>query len=267
MHLLHCVLQVVPIAIKAAFLNCGQKCCQWRVLHSKLAFIHTKYPKHTAPCYPFLSMGNEIQVVHQHTPLSLRPPPPPTPQVVPIAIKAAFLNCGQKCCQWRALHSKFAFTHTKYPKHTAPCYPFLSMGNEIQVVHQHTPLSLPPPPPPPPTPQVVPIAIKAAFLNCGQNCASGERFIVQRKVCDKFTQQVVDISRNMRQGPTLGAGQQGRRGLGTWSKACEGVEAGGGWGTTFTQQVPPVVAIARSIRQGPTLGGGGGAGLLPPKCI
>lgn len=39
-------------------------------------------------------------------------------------------------------------------------------------------------------PQVVPIAIKAAFLNCGQNCASGERFIVQRKVCDKFTQQV-----------------------------------------------------------------------------
>ena len=31
---------------------------------------------------------------------------------------------------------------------------------------------------------VVPIAIKAAFLNCGQNCASGERFIVERGVFD-----------------------------------------------------------------------------------
>lgn len=54
--------------------------------------------------------------------------------------------------------------------------------------------------------QVVPIAIKAAFLNCGQNCASGERFIVHRKIYDKFTQQVSSIAKSMRQGPTLGAG-------------------------------------------------------------
>ncbi|KAF8061097.1 ALDH22A1 [Scenedesmus sp. PABB004] len=54
--------------------------------------------------------------------------------------------------------------------------------------------------------QVVPIAIKAAFLNCGQNCASGERFIVQRGVYEPFLQRVSAIARGMRQGPTLGAG-------------------------------------------------------------
>jgi acyl-CoA reductase-like NAD-dependent aldehyde dehydrogenase len=54
--------------------------------------------------------------------------------------------------------------------------------------------------------QVVPIAIKAAFLNCGQNCASGERFIVHRKVYDKFCARVTEIANSMRQGPTLGAG-------------------------------------------------------------
>jgi acyl-CoA reductase-like NAD-dependent aldehyde dehydrogenase len=41
--------------------------------------------------------------------------------------------------------------------------------------------------------QVVPIAIKAAFLNCGQNCASGERFIVHRKIYEKFLAQVTDM--------------------------------------------------------------------------
>jgi hypothetical protein len=45
--------------------------------------------------------------------------------------------------------------------------------------------------------QVVPIAIKAAFLNCGQNCASGERFIVHRKIYDKFTQQVSSETTHM----------------------------------------------------------------------
>uniref|UniRef100_A0A383W5Q6 Aldehyde dehydrogenase domain-containing protein n=1 Tax=Tetradesmus obliquus TaxID=3088 RepID=A0A383W5Q6_TETOB len=54
--------------------------------------------------------------------------------------------------------------------------------------------------------QVVPIAIKAAFLNCGQNCASGERFIVQRKVYGKFCERVTEVAKSMRQGPTLGAG-------------------------------------------------------------
>jgi hypothetical protein len=54
--------------------------------------------------------------------------------------------------------------------------------------------------------QVVPIAIKAAFLNCGQNCASGERFIVHRKIYDSFCARVTEVAKNMRQGPTLGAG-------------------------------------------------------------
>jgi acyl-CoA reductase-like NAD-dependent aldehyde dehydrogenase len=86
----------------------------------------------------------------------------------------------------------------------------------------------------------VPIAIKAAFLNCGQNCASGERFIVHRKVFDKFTQQVVDIARLMRQGPTLGAGEQG----------------GGAGGEVDGSELKQVVYIARSKRQGLSLGAG-----------
>jgi acyl-CoA reductase-like NAD-dependent aldehyde dehydrogenase len=57
-----------------------------------------------------------------------------------------------------------------------------------------------------PSLQVVPIAIKAAFLNCGQNCASGERFIVHSKIYDKFCACVTEIANSMRQGPTLGAG-------------------------------------------------------------
>jgi hypothetical protein len=53
----------------------------------------------------------------------------------------------------------------------------------------------------------VPIAIKAAFLNCGQNCASAERFIVQRKIYDKFCARVTEVAKSMRQGATLGAGE------------------------------------------------------------
>lgn len=52
--------------------------------------------------------------------------------------------------------------------------------------------------------QVVPIAVKAAFLNCGQNCASGERFIVERRAFDKFCGEVAAVARSMRQGAALG---------------------------------------------------------------
>jgi acyl-CoA reductase-like NAD-dependent aldehyde dehydrogenase len=55
--------------------------------------------------------------------------------------------------------------------------------------------------------QVVPIAVKAAFLNCGQNCASGERYVVERGVYDKFCQKVAETARMMRQGPALGHGE------------------------------------------------------------
>jgi acyl-CoA reductase-like NAD-dependent aldehyde dehydrogenase len=54
---------------------------------------------------------------------------------------------------------------------------------------------------------VVPIAVKAAFLNCGQNCASGERFIVHTKVYDAFVEAVRETAAAMRQGPTLGQGE------------------------------------------------------------
>ena len=38
--------------------------------------------------------------------------------------------------------------------------------------------------------QVVPIAIKAAFLNAGQNCAGGERFLVQAGIYDAYLDRV-----------------------------------------------------------------------------
>jgi hypothetical protein len=60
--------------------------------------------------------------------------------------------------------------------------------------------------------QVVPIAIKAAFLNCGQNCASGERYVVEASIYDKFCARVAETARTMRQGPALGAGEDGARG-------------------------------------------------------
>jgi acyl-CoA reductase-like NAD-dependent aldehyde dehydrogenase len=55
--------------------------------------------------------------------------------------------------------------------------------------------------------QVVPIALKAAFLNAGQNCASGERFIVQRSVVSQFTNAVLAAAGRMRQGPPLSGGE------------------------------------------------------------
>lgn len=71
--------------------------------------------------------------------------------------------------------------------------------------------------------QVVPIAVKAAFLNCGQNCASGERYIVESCVYDAFCQQVAAVANSMRQGPALGhGGWLGRRGRGS-------VGVGVGW--------------------------------------
>jgi acyl-CoA reductase-like NAD-dependent aldehyde dehydrogenase len=67
--------------------------------------------------------------------------------------------------------------------------------------------------------QVVPISIKAAFLNCGQNCASGERYIIEAPIYEEFCRRVAETACAMRQGPALGAGARaaggggGRRGL------------------------------------------------------
>jgi len=52
--------------------------------------------------------------------------------------------------------------------------------------------------------QVVPIATKAAYLSCGQNCAGGERFFVHAKIYDKFVAAVTSIVGQMRQGHALG---------------------------------------------------------------
>ncbi|KAJ9528462.1 hypothetical protein QJQ45_020356 [Haematococcus lacustris] len=52
--------------------------------------------------------------------------------------------------------------------------------------------------------QVVQVACKAAFLNCGQNCAGGERFFVHKQVHEDYCRQVVEVVRRMRQGPALG---------------------------------------------------------------
>ncbi|GLC58293.1 hypothetical protein PLESTB_001342900 [Pleodorina starrii] len=52
--------------------------------------------------------------------------------------------------------------------------------------------------------QVVQIALKAAYLNCGQNCAGGERFFVHDKVYDKFLDTIAPLIRNLRQGNPLG---------------------------------------------------------------
>jgi len=47
-------------------------------------------------------------------------------------------------------------------------------------------------------------ALKAAFLNCGQNCAGGERFFVHEKIHDKFAAKAAEVVSKMRQGPALG---------------------------------------------------------------
>jgi acyl-CoA reductase-like NAD-dependent aldehyde dehydrogenase len=60
--------------------------------------------------------------------------------------------------------------------------------------------------------EVVPVAIKAAFLNCGQNCASGERFLVHESLYDEFCARAAACARAMRQGAGgqgVGAGEEG----------------------------------------------------------
>ena len=79
----------------------------------------------------------------------------------------------------------------------------------------------------PPPEQIIQTAIKAAFLNSGQNCAGGERFFVQRRVVEQFSDAVVKAVNSMRQGPPLGHGMMdngamtmpGGRGEGGWIKA------------------------------------------------
>ncbi len=53
---------------------------------------------------------------------------------------------------------------------------------------------------------VVQTAIKAAFLNQGQNCAGGERFFIHQKVAALFSEEVTKAVKKMRQGPPLGHG-------------------------------------------------------------
>ncbi|CAK0772335.1 hypothetical protein CVIRNUC_003952 [Coccomyxa viridis] len=52
--------------------------------------------------------------------------------------------------------------------------------------------------------QAVPTALRGAFQSCGQNCAGAERFIVHRKVYDRFVSSAVEVAKQLRQGHALG---------------------------------------------------------------
>eukprot|EP00898_Chlorokybus_atmophyticus_P003792 jgi/Chlat1/4413/Chrsp29S04549 len=54
--------------------------------------------------------------------------------------------------------------------------------------------------------QVVPIAMRAAFQACGQNCAGAERFIVQESVYEEFMRQLLHSVSLLRQGLPLDEG-------------------------------------------------------------
>ncbi|PNW88530.1 hypothetical protein CHLRE_01g033350v5 [Chlamydomonas reinhardtii] len=51
---------------------------------------------------------------------------------------------------------------------------------------------------------LVQVVLKAAFLNCGQNCAGGERFFVHEKIYDKFLERLTPLVAGLRQGNPLG---------------------------------------------------------------
>lgn len=51
--------------------------------------------------------------------------------------------------------------------------------------------------------QCIDIAFTGAFINCGQNCISAERFYVQANVYDKFIEQVNKRIKRIRQGPPI----------------------------------------------------------------
>lgn len=53
--------------------------------------------------------------------------------------------------------------------------------------------------------EVAPIAMRAAFQSCGQNCVAAERFIVQAGVYDRFVQTCSTLAARLRQGNPLGA--------------------------------------------------------------
>ncbi|KAK9808600.1 hypothetical protein WJX72_000341 [[Myrmecia] bisecta] len=52
--------------------------------------------------------------------------------------------------------------------------------------------------------QVIPVAMRGAFMSCGQNCAGAERFIVQSRVYGEFVKQVTEVTQRLRQGHALG---------------------------------------------------------------
>ena len=52
--------------------------------------------------------------------------------------------------------------------------------------------------------QVAPVAMRAAFQSCGQNCVAAERFIVQGGVYDALVERCGAAARALRQGNPLG---------------------------------------------------------------
>jgi acyl-CoA reductase-like NAD-dependent aldehyde dehydrogenase len=47
-------------------------------------------------------------------------------------------------------------------------------------------------------------ALAGAFIAAGQNCLAAERFIVEERIYDAFVTRVVELARELRQGPPLG---------------------------------------------------------------
>ena len=53
--------------------------------------------------------------------------------------------------------------------------------------------------------QVIQIAMRGTFQNCGQNCIGLERLVVHEKIYDKFVKEMEKRIGALRQGPPLSA--------------------------------------------------------------
>ena len=60
--------------------------------------------------------------------------------------------------------------------------------------------------------QMVPIALRATFQSCGQNCTGAERILVHAKALDRFLGMVMPVVEAMTQGPPLSEEEEGAEG-------------------------------------------------------
>ncbi|TPX44192.1 hypothetical protein SeLEV6574_g04650 [Synchytrium endobioticum] len=72
--------------------------------------------------------------------------------------------------------------------------------------------------------QVVQIAMRGTFQNCGQNCIGLERLVVHTKIYDQFVSEMEGRIRTLRQGPPLSASAVDCGAM-TMSLACKNIKA------------------------------------------